>query len=234
MIKANISPKTAISKSIKFKYNMDEFEKNAEKFIDEALRSGRKILVDTAPEFVKAAVKYTPPDIGKGVIDKKRYDRPILDLLKLLRGEYHGLHGTTEDANQFRNHKMKFKVMYTKAGVKKDTAFAYTKTIGQAKKAARIANRGISRVMWGKDLGAIGAQKPVSLQSLLRKSPNIDKHNFNDVTIKTANDSNILEIINRVTQIERYAQIAERMGYKKITSAIFRELKKMADKQVEL
>ena len=61
-----------------------------------------------------------------------------------------GYYGTKEDAEQLRKYKMKFKVLNTKKGTPKGTAFAYTKTIGQAKKAAKIANRGLSRVMWRK------------------------------------------------------------------------------------
>lgn len=61
-----------------------------------------------------------------------------------------GYYGTKEDAEQLRKHKMKFKVLNTKKGVAKGTAFAYTKTVSQAKKASKIANRGLSRVMWRK------------------------------------------------------------------------------------
>lgn len=231
-----ISPpiKNGTTKSVKFTYNMEEFEKNVNKFIDDAKVKSRQILVKITPDFVQAAMKYTPPDMGHSVIKKERYMRPILNLIKLVRGEYDGYLPTQEDAHELRYNKMKYKVLYTKQGIKKGTAFAYTKKIGQAKKAAKIANRGISRVMWGKDLGAIGAKTPVSLERLIMKSPNINKHNFNEISINQIGDETSVEITNKVAQIERYAKIAEKRGYKKAISSLMRELKKIADEQKTL
>ena len=141
--------KSESSRSIHFNYDMTEFKKNVEKFISEAKDKSKAIVLAAVPEFIKTASKFTPPNIGRNSIEKKYYTRPILDLIKLVRGQYDNFRATEEDRQQLKN-KMKFKVVYTKAGIKKNTAFAYTKSMALAKKAAKIANRGISRVMWRK------------------------------------------------------------------------------------
>ena len=145
-----------------------------------------------------------------------------------------GYKGTRYDAEQLNKYKMRFKVLYTKKGVKSDTAFAYTKTLAQAKKASKIANRGLSRVMWGKDLDSIGAKIPNSILRLIRKSPNLEKLNYNKVRMFTQKDETSVEIENSVTKIESYAGIAERMGYKKVASSLNRQLKKIADEKHEI
>ena len=222
------------AKSVKFTYNMDDFNKNVNNYIKNAQQRSKQIVIKVTPEFVKGAVKYTPPDMGHNTIDKKRYNRPILNLIKLVRGEYDGYSPTKEDAHELRYNKMRYKVLYTKAGIKQGTAFAYTKTISAAKKAARIANRGISRIMWGKNIESIGMPIPPSVQRLIAKSPNTQKHNLNRFNLTQFGDETSMEIVNDVAQIERYAQIAERQGYKKVKSAINRELRKMADENKEL
>lgn len=135
------------SRSIKFHWDTAEYEANLKKLQDQLPGKLNDILVKTSPEFVKAAVKYTPPNIGKNSIEKRFYERPVLNLLKLIRGEYHDYKPSREDGLQFRNG-MRFKVINTKHGVKKGTAFAYCKTISAAKKSQKIATRGLARVMW--------------------------------------------------------------------------------------
>ena len=227
------SLKSQFSKGIKFTYDLSEFEKKVNEFMTETQSKTKDILVAVAPDFSNYAAKYTPPSIGKNSIDKKFYTRPILVLSKLLAGEYQDQTPTEEDRKQIKN-KMKFKVLYTKNGIKKGTAFAYTKSISQAKKAAKIANRGISRVMWGKNLSTINANVPASLQRLIRKSPSISKHDFNKVSLKVENDETSVEVVNSVKNVQRYAKMAEKHGYKKVSSSIMRELKKIADKKVEV
>ena len=233
---ASSSPKPLKSefyKGIKFTYDLSEFEKKVNEFMTETQGKTKDILVTVAPDFSNYAAKYTPPNIGKNSIEKKFYTRPILSLSKLLAGEYEGQVITAEDREQIKN-KMKFKVLYTKSGIKKGTAFAYTKSISQAKKAAKIANRGISRVMWGKNLSTINAKVPSSLQRLIRKSPNISRNDFNKVSLKAENDETSVIVVNNIRNVERYAKMAERQGYKKVSSSIMRELKKIAEKKVEV
>lgn len=227
------SLKSQFSKGIKFTYDLSEFEKKVNEFMTETQSKTKDILVAVAPDFSNYAAKYTPPSIGKNSIDKKFYTRPILVLSKLLAGEYQDQTPTEEDRKQIKN-KMKFKVLYTKNGIKKGTAFAYTKSISQAKKAAKIANRGISRVMWGKNLESISATVPSSLQRLIRKSPSISKYNFNKVSLKAENDETSVLVVNNIKNVERYAKMAERQGYKKVSSSIMRELKRIAEKKVEV
>lgn len=225
--------RSKFTKGIKFDYDMSEFEKNVNKFIKDAQDKTTDILINVAPDFANYAAKYTPPCVGKNSIEKKYYTRPILSLIKLVAGEYEDQTATDEDRKQLKN-KMKFKVLYTKAGMKKGTVFAYTKTISQAKKAAKIVNRGISRVMWGKELSKIRADVPSSLQRLIKKSPNINRYDYNKVNITKENDETSVNITNSVKHIERYAKIAEKYGYKKVSSALMRELKKIAEQNKEL
>lgn len=225
--------KGEFSKGIKFDYDLSEFEKNVNQFMIEAQSRTKEILVNVAPDFSSNAAKYTPPNMGKGSIEKKYYTRPILLLTKLIAGGYDGLTANAEDREQLKK-KMKFKVLYTKSGIKKGTAFAYTKTMAQAKKAAKIINRGLSRVMWGKDLQSIGSNVPASLQRLIRKCPGLSNLNFNKVSIRSENDETSVVVENDVKNVERYAKIAEKYGYKKVSSSIMREMKKIAEKKVNV
>ncbi len=137
MASSGSSPiKNQFSRGIKFNYDLNEFEKKVNEFMTETQGKTKDILVTVAPDFSNYAAKYTPPDIGKNSIEKKFYTRPILVLSKLLAGEYPDHEPTAEDEEQIKHH-MKFKVLYTKTGMKKGTAFAYTKTIAQAKKSGK-------------------------------------------------------------------------------------------------
>lgn len=227
------SLKNNTSRKIKFDYDLSDFEKNVQRFIDDVQNETVDILRKVTPDFVSQAAKYTPPNIGKNSIEKKYYTRPILVLSKLIAGEYNGITPSNIDIGQYKK-KMKFKVLYTKSGVKKGTAFAYCKTISQAKKAAKIVNRGISRVMWGKNLETQGIKPPVSIQRLINRSPNISRYNYNSISLVKQADETGIEIINKVKGIERYSKEAERQGYKKVFNSITRELKKIAQREVEL
>lgn len=235
MAKTNIPKglKTNSSKKVRMDWNTEEFEKRAKKLIDDIPENLEDILVESAPDFVKGAFKWTPPSMGKNTIDKKYFTRPILILIRLIRGGYYNDKPTDEDIRQFKAG-MVYKVLNTKAGVPKGTAYAYCKTKGAAKKAAKIETRGLSRVMWGKNLGDIGAEVPATLQRLLRKSSVLGSLNLNEVNIKKEQDETTLNITNDVAKIERYARIAESQGYKKVLSSIMKRLKKLADKDVEL
>lgn len=109
---------------------------------------------------------------------------------------------------------MFFKVLNTRT--KPPTTLGYTHNLIQAKKMARIKNRGLAKAMWGKNLTNIGASVPTSIQSLIAKSPNIATKNLNNVSIKKNKNKMSLTISNNVNYINRIgmqaASIAEKIA----------------------
>ena len=225
--------KTNFSRSVKFEYDMTEFEKNATKVISDIQTETKDILIRVSTDFADGAAKSTPPSIGKATIEKKFWTRPILSLGLLIRNKYQNYKPTKEDYVQYRL-KMKYKVLNTKRGVKKGTAFAYTKTKAQAKKAAKIETRGLSRVMWGKNLSTIGGKVPNSILKILAKSTKLSSLNLNEVKLVSDNDGQGVEVTNSVKAIETYAKKAELAGYRKVTNSLMREMKTIANKDREL
>lgn len=102
------------SRSLKFDWDQRDFERNVDKLLKEIPDEIEEILIKTAPEFAKAAAKYTPPEMGKNSINKRFYSRPVFTLLGLIRGMYKGHKATPEDIKQFRAG-MKYKILNTKA-----------------------------------------------------------------------------------------------------------------------
>lgn len=221
------------SRSIKFNWSTEEFEKNLEELQKEIKADTKNILIRNAPKFVEAAAKYTPPSLGKNTIDKAKYFRPILVLSRLVNGGYSQYKPTQEDIQQLRK-KMVYKVLNTKSGVKKGTAYAYCKTKGQAKKLSKIRTRGLARIMWGKNLEKIGAKTPNSILRLIRKSPDVNTMNYSKQSIINSSDETSLTFENSAKFIERIADLGKRQGERKIMNAILRDLKKMADKKTEV
>lgn len=221
------------SRSIRFDWNTEEFEKNLEELRKEIQVDTKDILIRNAPKFTEAAAKYTPPTLGKNTIEKTRYERPVLVLSRLVNGGYSDFKPTQEDINQLRK-KMVYKVLYTKAGVPKGTAYAYCKTKGQAKKLSKIKTRGLARVMWGKGMEQIGAKTPNSVLRLMKKSPDIASMNYSKQSIINSNDETALIFENSAKFIERIADLAKRQGFKKIMNAILKDLKQMANKDREV
>lgn len=104
-------------------------------------------------KFAEVAARFSPPNIGKANIDAKYYMRPIYKLEDLAKGLVRTergkrLYATKEDFAALRRG-MKFKVMNTKHGVKRGTVYAYAKGINEAKRLARIQNRGLTKYSWG-------------------------------------------------------------------------------------
>lgn len=221
------------SRSIRFDWNTEEFEKNLEELRKEIQFDTKDILIRNAPKFTEAAAKYTPPTLGKNTIEKTRYERPVLVLSRLVNGGYSDFKPTQEDINQLRK-KMVYKVLYTKAGVPKGTAYAYCKTKGQAKKLSKIKTRGLARVMWGKGMEQIGAKTPNSVLRLMKKSPDIASMNYSKQSIINSNDETALIFENSAKFIERIADLAKKQGFKKIMNAILKDLKQMANKDREV
>lgn len=225
--------RSKFSKSIRFDYDMSDFEKNVKMVQNDIKVESKDILIRVSTDFADGAAKATPPSIGKASIEKKYWTRPILSLALLVRNKYPKHKAVPEDYVQFRK-KMKYKVLYTKSGVKKGTAFAYTKTKAQARKAAKIETRGLSRVMWGKNLPSIGAKVPNSILKILAKSTKLNSLDFNTVKLSSSSDEQSVEITNKVTAIERYAKKAELAGYRKVSNSLMREMKQIAKRDREV
>lgn len=216
---------------VKFDYDLSDFEQKAKKAAEEIREDTLETVKYCANVFSNAAAKYTPPCIGKSSIEKKYYERPYLVLIRLIRGGYAGKTATEEDREQFRNG-MVYKVLDTRG--RKPTTYAYCKTKGQLKQLRRIANRGLSRVMWGKNLEEIDVKVPAAITKLIGKSPNLNKLNFNENTLTDDGDVVEVEIENDVANVERYAKFAEKKGYKAVEGALRHRLKAIAEKQRKL
>lgn len=118
-------------------------------------------------KFAEVAARYSPPNMGKANIDAKYYMRPIYKLDDLAKGLVRNergkrLYATKEDYAALRNG-MKFKIMNTKHGVKRGTVYAYTKGINEAKRLARIQNRGLTKYSWGSILNTFNRQNIAKL-----------------------------------------------------------------------
>lgn len=216
---------------------------------------GDYVLIGMSMKFAETAARYTPPQIGKAYIDKRFYYRPIQDLTLLSKGGYPPYHATKADYKALRDG-YKFRVLNTKVGHKKNEVYAYCKGINEAKRLSRIANRGLSRYSWGaainntkQDIENKQAQGempwnwniyrattlPPIFQRLASQSPSIKKYQwgsydwYND---KNGTNKIIWTVRNRLTQIQRYGQLAIRQGLKvakKYTEAIFKGINVVAD-----
>lgn len=203
-------------------------------------------------KFSEVAAKYSPPNIGKTTIDQKYYYRPIYKLEDLAKGlctteRGRRVYATKEDYAALRAG-MKFKVVNTKYGTKKGTAYAYTKGINEAKRASRIQNRGLTKYSWGSILNTfttnnlrtlnrptkfgilsqkrgggtyqlerrtlIQTELPPIFKRLEKKSPNIVKYRWGSVNWATNPSGTKIKftIFNKMTEVERYCDIAIRQG----------------------
>lgn len=220
--------------------------KNIEQRINSFFKKyGNWVCIGMALKFSQAAAKFTPPNIGKAYIDPKYYSRPIYSLEDLAKGlvrtaRGRRIHATREDFAALRNG-FKFKVVNTKyraSRMERMTAVAYTKGINEAKRLARIENRGLSKYSWGGMMNnseeAIQKQfdegihplqlsvfklgnLPPIFQRLLRKSPSIQKYNWGtyDWDFRPSpRDVKKIEftVENRLAQIEAYGRLAISKG----------------------
>ena len=219
--------------------------KNTEQRINSFFKKyANYVCIGMALKFSQAAAKFTPPNIGKAYIDPKYYSRPIYSLEELAKGlvrteRGRRIHATKEDFAALRAG-FKFKVVNTKyraSRTQRRQAIAYTKGINEAKRLARIQNRGLSKYSWGgmlnnveediqKQLAAgvspgelsvfrLGNLPPI-FQRLLRKSPNIQRYQWGTYDWNYDNPKEIKKIIftveNRLAQIEAYGRLAISKG----------------------
>ena len=200
--------------------------------------------------FCQTAAKFTPPNMGKSYIDEKYYYRPVQDLAKLAKGEYKPYHATVADYAALRAG-FKFRVLNTKVGHKRNEVFAYTRGINQAKAISRIENRGLARYTWGNalnnkgvywaernlvvDKASIEIELPPIFKRLERKSPNITKFNFGSRELGYRNGVITMKVLNRLSQSERYCQIAvskARAEVNKWTTKFFNKVKNKMEADV--
>lgn len=221
------------SKFIKMTVDDSDFQKNVKRLQEELPEQFKKILIDSSPQFVKAAQKYTPPSLGRASIQKKFYTRPIIFLLNLVRfGRVGRFQCTPKDIQMFRKG-YKYKVINTRNGGTKK-AIGYTKTQGQAKKMAKIQTRGLMRAMWGKTLNKIGAKIPNSIASLLRKGKRLSSINLSDTKLKKKDTITQVQITNKAAESQRFVSIAISRGLKAVQRFIVRQLKKIVNKDIQL
>lgn len=219
----------ATVKSVSFNMQTKDFDKAVDHNIALVKAQTKNILIASSTQFAAGAATYTPPSMKKAVIEKKYWTRPVQYIPSLAKNN----RATQEDIQMLRKGFL-FKVVYNKAGVKKGTAFAYCKKLSQTKKFAKITTRGLSRVMWGKNLTSIGAKVPTVITSILKRSKDVAKVNLNKVELKSNKDQHIVQVENAVASIERYAKIALNQGYLRAEKAINKQLKKVAEKDKQL
>ena len=229
----NPNLKSHFSKSIKFDYDIQEFLANIERIINNIQGNTKEILIQASTEFAKAAAKYTPPCIGKNSIEKRFYTRPILVLVKLVKGEYPDYTATQQDIEAMKK-KMKYKVLNTKSGVKKGTAFGYCKTKSEAKKMAKIANRGLARVLWGKSLTDIDAKIPNNIVRLMAKAPDMTKKKLSVTTYSSQNEQETVTIQNKFSRLASFGKFAEKHGLKKVSNFINKKVKQLSEQNQEV
>lgn len=219
----------ATVKSVSFNMQTKDFDKAVDHNIALVKAQTKNILIASSTQFAAGAATYTPPSMKKAVIEKKYWTRPVQYIPSLAKNN----RATQVDIQMLRKGFL-FKVVYNKAGVKKGTAFAYCKKLSQTKKFAKITTRGLSRVMWGKNLTSIGAKVPTVITSILKRSKDLAKVNLNTVELKSKKDQHIVQVENAVASIESYARIALNQGYLRAEKAINKQLKKVAEKDKQL
>lgn len=222
MSKSNVKWAKKYSKSsIKFDYDMTDVVEKFDILQQKYNMASRSAMLEVIPEMIKAVAKYTPPCIGKQSIQKKYYFRPIIQLKKS-----YGKKIVAQDIEQIKKG-MRFKVLNTKSEVKKGTVFAYCKTLAQAKKASKIKNRGISRVMWGQSLHDLGINVPNTILRLRNKSKDMTHAKLSSSELQVKNNGNILDytFVNNVENIDRYSKLSMNYGLKKLRSLYSRKMK---------
>ena len=213
---------------VKFDYDVSDFAKKAEQVRQIMLAETAESLKYIANVFANQAAKFTPPNIGKQTIEKRFYTRPYLILSRLVKKYYPKHFPTPEDYKQWRAG-MVYKVLYTKKGKPRGTAFAYCKTKQELKKLTRIVNRGLSKVMWGKNLGDIGANVPVALQRLMKKSPNLKNLPYNKVRLEQNDAITAVDIENEAETSGGWGDFSKERGYISARKALAVRLRKIAE-----
>lgn len=219
------------------------FSGNFEKDVDDIMRRyGLWIMRSLLRVFATEAARFTPPNMGKSTIEDKYYYRPILTLIKLVRGEYRRTYATPQDKEMLKQG-YNFKVLNTRYKKhQKGEAYAYTKDIKEAKTLSRIKNRGLARYSWAGALNNKASEMyldkknvnsghfmeielPLIFKRLVRQSPDISKYNFISRAMTYRGGVVTVQIENKLAQSERYCAIAVARG----TAAVDRWQSKFFD-----
>lgn len=202
-------------------------------------------------KFAETAARFTPPNMGKANIEQKYYSRPIQDLVKLSKKEYPHYYASKADYAALREG-YKFRILNTKVGHKRNEVYAYARGINEAKRVAKIQNRGLARYTWGeavlnstlsnkKDFADIRVETtlPPIFHRLVKKSPNIAKYHFGEAHAEWETGAKPhfhIQVINKLAQSERYCKIAIERGtleVQKWTNKFFNSVKNKLDKDIE-
>lgn len=217
---------------VKFDYDLKDFEKKANQVISDVQSETEPILKKSTIVFANAAAKKTPPDIGSYRIKKERYFRPVISLKKLLAGEYGKYTASEIDRGQF-SRGMRYKVINDRKR-NENAAYAYTKTLADAKALSRIKTRGLSKTMWGKSLTQIGVDVPLGIQRLISQSPRLSELPYSRTSYGKEPNVQYVEITNQAKNIERFGKMAERAGEKAVARELKWRLKAIAEKERKL
>ena len=215
--------------NVRFNYDLKDFEKNAKKCAEDIQNETEPILKKSVKVFANAAAKATWPDKGKSSIRNTLYFRPVLSLKKLIAGEYAKYPASEIDKGQLKRG-MRYKVVNTKKG-KRGQAYAYTKTLAEAKALSRIETRGLNRVMWGKSVTDIGVDVPLGIQNLIKKSPKLGSLPYSKTTFGKEQDSQYVEVTNSATGIESAGKDGVKAGDKAVARELQWRLKAIANKE---
>lgn len=200
------------------------------------------ILKSCARAFLQAASKYSPPgkngkQLGTASIDPKYYYCRIIDLQKSLKDPDVKKRPRAEDFQWIRKG-YRFKVISNKYREKAHWVL-YTKTLGAAKRAARIKNRGLMKYSWGTLLNNFSGrsvreakangyltetgntilyetQLPATFRLLASKSPNMKRYRWGSITVNPIDMNNSVWQMhgrNYKTDTNAFNGIAVQRGY---------------------
>lgn len=227
-----------MSFKVRLKYDLDEFQSKCNELMQNIRKETVDILKKSTVVFVNAAAKATPPKRNGSfsmTIEKEKYQRPFVSLLKLIRGECGGLTANEIDRSQFAKG-MKFKIFNTRntSNLSKAPAYAYCRSKGELKQLCRIKHRGLAKVMWAKSLTNIGVNIPIGIQRLINKSPALNDLTYSKTTLENEEDKATVKILNQATNIDKMGDNAKRQGYYKVAKELKHRLAALAKKRETL
>lgn len=181
--------------------------------------------------FLYTASKYTPPNMGKNSIDEKYYSCQIIPIGEAAKNPYMGIVLYKEDWAMYKQG-YDFKVIYNKWREPKKV-LGYAKGIRNAKKLARIKNRGLAKYSWGTLMnnftgpafeaartyspytsdnreGLYATSLPKSFDFLAKKSPSIKQWQWGTIR------SRAIDMQNGIFSVEGQNNLTDSFAYCKI------------------
>lgn len=149
--------------------------------------------------------------------------RPIVNLKLLCAGKINGFNVNIEDIDALKNGYV-YKVV--KSNDKNQKAFAYTRTLGEAKQAAYIRTRGLLRYAWGANMEAAGMKIPRSLKSLVKENPYLTEYrSMNQVFLDDTQNGSQITIINSAPVKKSYKEAIGNIVYKYFNRTLDKQIK---------